>query len=171
MRMTALRSDSAAQALISSIRIEPDPATWGGLMERRGATKHPKQDEFRRELGLPVDRPVVMSGHQAGFWHSGIAAKYFALDAARRAFGAAGAWIVVDQDTNSADEVRYPSNAVAVVGEKGETGRLSASVWRIRGGDAGRAKGESPTGLLAAGAPSPSALASTNRQHRTSCPC
>lgn len=58
-------------------------------------------------MGLPVDRPIVMSGHQAGFWHGGIIAKYFAVQAACAAFDAAGAWVVVDQDDNPADLVSW----------------------------------------------------------------
>lgn len=36
---------------------------------------------FRSDLGLPADRPIVMTGHQAQFWHAGILAKYLAADA------------------------------------------------------------------------------------------
>ena len=32
--------------------------------------------EARAELGLPTDRFVVMTGHQAGIWHAGIAEKF-----------------------------------------------------------------------------------------------
>ena len=32
--------------------------------------------ESRAALGLPTDRFVVMTGHQAGIWHAGIAEKF-----------------------------------------------------------------------------------------------
>jgi nicotinate-nucleotide adenylyltransferase len=32
--------------------------------------------QLRAALGLPVDRPVIMTGHQAGIWHAGIAEKF-----------------------------------------------------------------------------------------------
>ena len=32
----------------------------------------------REELGLPLDRPIIMTGHQAGIWHAGIAEKFVA---------------------------------------------------------------------------------------------
>ena len=48
--------------------------------------------------GLPDDNSVIMSGHQAGFWHMGIAAKWLALHQAAKQFGASTAWVVVDHD-------------------------------------------------------------------------
>lgn len=72
---------------------------------------------LRRELGLPTDRPVVMSGHQAEFWHPGIVAKIFALGHADQR--AATAWTVVDTDENDPTQVRYPSRA------------LRASAWSL----------------------------------------
>ncbi len=63
---------------------------------------------FRGQLGLPTDRPIVMSGHQSAIWHAGIAAKVFALEAAAERFGAGSAWVVVDQDVGEAGRVAYP---------------------------------------------------------------
>lgn len=64
--------------------------------------------EFRRQIGLATDRPIVMSGHQSGFWHAGIVAKVFALDAAAARFKAGSAWVVVDQDVGEPGRVAYP---------------------------------------------------------------
>lgn len=49
-----------------------------------------------------------MSGHQAGFWHAGIGAKWIAAhELGRRARGAC-AWLVVDQDDNKGGSLAYP---------------------------------------------------------------
>jgi hypothetical protein len=89
-----------------SLTIVPPAPAWRGMV-------HHRTDEramtFRRELSLPTDRPVIMTGHQAEFWHPGIAAKYIAADAAARALGGAAAWIVVDQDPQERTSVRYPA--------------------------------------------------------------
>lgn len=95
----------------------------------------PEAAAFRSELGLPVSGVVVMSGHQAEFWHAGIAAKWFAAAATVRALNAAGvpsgppagppatfAWVVVDQDSNEPAIIRYPS---------AQGPRLSSSLWRL----------------------------------------
>lgn len=79
------------------------------------------QRRFREQLGLSVDRPIIMTGHQAQFWHPGILAKYLAVDAAARALRAAPAWLVVDQDDNEPGAVRYPILE--------PNGRLRARTW------------------------------------------
>lgn len=108
--------------VISSLTIEPSPERWGGLIASRRIDE--RSMEFRAQLGLRTDRPVVMSGHQAGFWHSGILAKYVAAQAAADTLGIQAAWIVVDQDDDDAESVRLPLIA--------EDGRLRAAVWRLR---------------------------------------
>jgi hypothetical protein len=75
---------------------------------------HPIGDRarrFRAELGLAIDRPIVMTGHQAELWHPGIVAKFFAADAAARAVGrnAAPACVIADQDDPPANTtLRWP---------------------------------------------------------------
>lgn len=64
---------------------------------------------FRTQLGLPVDRPIVMSGHQATLWHAGIAAKWFAMEALAQARSAAPAWLIVDHDEERSDVFAYPT--------------------------------------------------------------
>lgn len=56
------------------------------------------QRTTREALGLPTDRAVVLSGHQPGFWHPGILAKYLAASAFAEQHDAHAAWVVVDQD-------------------------------------------------------------------------
>ena len=65
--------------------------------------------EARAELGLPADRFVVMTGHQAGIWHAGIAEKF--VVGARMAAERDGVLVhvVVDHDLNDASLVAYPA--------------------------------------------------------------
>jgi hypothetical protein len=65
-------------------------------------------DADRALLGLPTDRPVVMSGHQPTLWHAGILAKLLATAELARATGAAAAWIVPDMDEADPTRARLP---------------------------------------------------------------
>ena len=101
--------------MLHSIRIEPSPASWPGLIESR---------EQRPVLGQPMQHwrsitrlellgrsfsMVVATGHQAGFWHPGILAKYLALDAAGESLRAeALVELLVDQDVNDLRRLRVP---------------------------------------------------------------
>lgn len=86
----------------------------GGWRQLVGRERHDARAAgLRRELGLPDDRAVVMSGHQAEWWHAGIVAKVLAADAVARCLRAQGlpsacAWLVVDQDANEPWAVRFP---------------------------------------------------------------
>lgn len=62
----------------------------------------------RRELGLPDEGVVVMTGHQAQVWHAGILSKWFVAERCAEALGGAAAQVVVDQDVNDAALVSYP---------------------------------------------------------------
>ncbi|HLO40667.1 MAG TPA: hypothetical protein VK176_06555 [Phycisphaerales bacterium] len=106
-----------------SIHIEPDARTWARLIGESWSRvrRSPEILRAREELGLPTDRPVVMSGHQTLFWHPGILAKWYAMDAAARAVGGASAWIAVDHDTDDPAVIPYPSVVEGGVGR---------GVWR-----------------------------------------
>ncbi len=56
------------------------------------------RERTRRELGLPVDRPIIATGHQPLLWHPGILAKYMARTVAAQQCGFAQANLIVDQD-------------------------------------------------------------------------
>lgn len=81
-----------------SVRASPGAETWAGLALDRFAKTTPEQRAARQELGLPTDRPVIMTGHQVGFWHPGILAKYIAADRVAKATGGTAAAVVVDHD-------------------------------------------------------------------------
>lgn len=103
-----------------AITLSPAPALWARSLQSP-PTLSPEQHTFRTQLGLPVDRPIVMSGHQAQFWHPGILAKLLALDVAARAVNAATAWLVPDQDTIDPELARFPARNAA--------GELFAARW------------------------------------------
>lgn len=92
------------------VTIEPPGSRWPALIRERWEKS--RQDErsmlLRRELGLPTDRPIIMSGHQALVWHPGIAAKVFAAASAAERSGGAAAWIVVDQDEHEFSTIAVP---------------------------------------------------------------
>lgn len=103
-----------------------------------------RDDALRYNLGgwptlYPSD-PVVMTGHQAGFWHCGILAKTLAAEAfanhlcANQSAFPKLAHVVVDQDDNDAGLIEYPS--------RDASGAIVVKQWRI----APHAEGV-PTGL------------------------
>jgi hypothetical protein len=119
----------------------PHATAWAGLARdararREGATNIA---DFRRDLGLPADRVIIMSGHQAEFWHPGIVAKFFSMHALVHLLNASGvpaaaAWIIVDQDDNDPTLIRFP----ALRGRM-----LTAATWQM-----------SPDAIRLAGVPS-----------------
>ncbi|MDZ4753220.1 MAG: hypothetical protein SGJ11_01830 [Phycisphaerae bacterium] len=99
--------------------IEPSPtAPFGALRAWRAASEQASlfgtpltewQRSGRAVLGLAIDRPIIVTGHQAGIWHAGILAKWFLADAlANRCAGEAAA-LVVDHDVNHAHIIAYPA--------------------------------------------------------------
>jgi len=81
-----------------SVRAWPDAETWAELALTRFRSLSAEKRSARAELGLPTDRPIVMTGHQAGFWHPGILSKYIAADRLAKSIGGAAAAVVVDHD-------------------------------------------------------------------------
>ncbi len=108
--------------LSPSITIAPPAAAWRSLLADR-PTPSPAALRFREQLGLPTDRPVILSGHQAALWHAGILAKHLAASHAARALAAAAAWVVVDQDPEDFTSVRLPVSHA--------TGEVTAGRWRL----------------------------------------
>jgi len=95
------------------IVIEPAPKLWRGLVSS-GAADAGRFVEaarlFRSQIGFEDDGPVIMSGHQAGFWHPGIVAKYAAVQGAE-VFGTS-VWLVADLDANGPTQMRVPRRGV-----------------------------------------------------------
>lgn len=87
-------------------KFEPAPALWAPLL--RQTPPDPAARVTRSQLGLPTDRPIVMTGHQAEFWHAGILAKYIAASTLVCAADAHAAHIVVDTDETDPGAIRVP---------------------------------------------------------------
>lgn len=102
--------------MLESVRIDPPPPAWPDLL----AASHDDStllgrslEQWRRltrsELLGAEPARIVATGHQAGFWHPGILAKYHALDAAGAAMEAdALVEIIADQDVGDLHIVRVP---------------------------------------------------------------
>ncbi|MFM7134655.1 MAG: hypothetical protein ACKO0W_10100 [Planctomycetota bacterium] len=98
---------------------EPDAARCAALARahfERGGTRAlwgreiaAWRESMRAALDLPADRPVVMTGHQAGIWHAGIAEKFLLGEEVARAIGGVLVHVVVDHDRNDAALVAYPA--------------------------------------------------------------
>ncbi len=98
-----------------TITLRPDPAQWRRAL---GAPRHAHATD-RRAVGLPVDRPVVMSGHQPTLWHAGILAKLLAACELARAADAHAAWIVPDMDEADPTTARLPQGRGDRLQERG----------------------------------------------------
>ncbi len=94
---------------VQRVLLKPEPSTWHALAAQAWAAKSADATAFRTQLGLPTDRPIIMTGHQPGFFHPGILAKYIAAhELAKRIQGCAAA-VVVDHDAEGATTIETPS--------------------------------------------------------------
>jgi hypothetical protein len=132
-------STPAAQ---ESLTIDPPPQRWKSLL---GGETSAEQAQFRSELGLPGGR-IIMSGHQAEFWHPGILAKSIAAQSAALALGGQAVWLVADQDSNDPCIIQYPTRV------------LTRASWRIalrNGAGPKEFLPDTPTAMLPPLAPQP----------------
>ncbi len=99
---------------------EPRPDRWVGLMRDRWNTarRDDRSLRFRSQLGLPTDRPIVMTGHQPLMVHPGVLAKYIAASAVADTHGAHASFLVVDQDETDPGAIEIPTRR-----EQGALGR------------------------------------------------
>lgn len=121
--------DQTDKRTAPAVTLTPHGSAWSSLITRHAAARPPQAAAFRAELGLPTDKPVVMSGHQAQWWHAGILAKQIALAAVCTQVngGGAGAWIVVDQDASDSLRLLYPSRP----SQASSTALPSRGHWQI----------------------------------------
>ncbi len=96
---------------------DPAPASWGELARNHAATLGDEARTFRRELELPDRSPIIATGHQSGFWHPGILAKYIAADVLAGCTGGAAVSLVIDQDTSDPYALPVPDAAESGVVE------------------------------------------------------
>lgn len=90
-----------AQAQVHT-HFEPHPRHWKQLLQSHAKARIAANDKettrTREQLGLPTNKPIVLTGHQPGFHHAGIAAKAFAAAQLAESANAQAVWIVVDHD-------------------------------------------------------------------------
>tara|TARA_E500000318_G_scaffold54309_2_gene50594 strand:- start:20720 stop:22018 length:1299 start_codon:yes stop_codon:yes gene_type:complete len=84
------------------IDLRPDANEWKAALQNH--TPH----AARAQLGIPNDRPIVMSGHQPIAFHNGILAKLIAQHEIAQSTGAGRVWIVPDQDIVDLETIRVP---------------------------------------------------------------
>ena len=96
---------SPASTSSITTQLEPEPATWAKLVTHNTS---PRARLLREQLGLPIDKPIIMTGHQAQLWHPGILAKLLAAQALAERVGGVAVWLIVDMDTNEALSLRVP---------------------------------------------------------------
>ncbi|MBX9735716.1 MAG: hypothetical protein K2X32_02220 [Phycisphaerales bacterium] len=97
---------------LDRLHIAPAPSQWLpalGSAAMRPPELSPDAARFRAQLGLPVDRPVIFSGHQASIWHAGILAKYLLAHEVASGIGGCAAWLVVDTDAEDFTTLAVPS--------------------------------------------------------------
>jgi len=111
--------------MLRSLTIEPAGDRWAELItrsqkERAALTllERPLADWIslsRRELLASSAPCIIATGHQSAFWHPGILAKYFALDASAASLTphAACLELVVDQDDNDPLALTLPVSPLA----------------------------------------------------------
>lgn len=123
------RELTAAQMALTTepaqLMLNPNPGQddWAGKARRHRWRLDGHAQAARDELGLDRDIPVIMTGHQAEWWHPGIVAKFFAADRLAELRGGVAAWIIVDQDDNDPGTLRYP----VVVDQQ----KLAVRDWRL----------------------------------------
>lgn len=90
-----------------AISISPGTDAWRSAMDA-ARTEHAHD---REALGLPTDRPIVMSGHQPVLWHAGILTKLLAANELAKQTGAAVCWIIADMDEVDPTTIRVPDGS------------------------------------------------------------
>ncbi len=104
--MTASRATKAP----IDILVEPNDANAGARASAFHDSIAGKRDiaETRKALGLAIDRPIVMTGHQVAWWHAGILAKYIACESIAHCIGGEAVWVTPDQDESDYPELAAP---------------------------------------------------------------
>ena len=92
---------------------EPHPRHWKQLLQSHAKARITTNDKettrTREQLGLPTNKPIVLTGHQPGFHHAGIAAKAFAAAQLAESANAQAVWIVVDHDSTDPLSLNLPA--------------------------------------------------------------
>lgn len=106
MTHAGVNADGGGGVPGESVRARPSPLP---IWARFGVEGNQRLSLFRRSMGLRVDMPILMTGHQPSLWHCGILAKFLAawLHGGHRSFFSS--WLVVDQDELKPSVFEYPA--------------------------------------------------------------
>ena len=66
------------------------------------------QDEFKKTLGIPINKTVIAVGHQPNIFHPGVASKFFAASALARSIDGVVVHLVVDHHSGDVGCVEVP---------------------------------------------------------------
>lgn len=110
------------EQLLASVTVRAEAGAALDALAKPSAAKA----AARAELGLPIDKPIVMVGHQAEAWHAGILAKLIAADELATRHDAALVWLTPDQDANEPTMIPYPACT--------HEGRLKRREWLVDAG-------------------------------------
>ncbi len=80
-----------------------------------GNTRSAWRTATRAQLGLPLDVPIIVTGHQAGLWHAGIAEKFSYGARLARRLGGVLVHIIIDHDLNDASEIAFPATVAGTL--------------------------------------------------------
>lgn len=95
------------------VRVEPPYTQWIGIPaspqgELLGRSLSSWRKSAKQSLGLPVDMPIVIVGHQPTFFHPGILAKFIAGHHVAAQIGGALTFLVVDHQMGITGNIDIP---------------------------------------------------------------
>jgi hypothetical protein len=99
--------------------ISPEFSTWKTRIgsakgEVFGKSLRCWQSEFRQSLGLPMEKPIVIVGHQPNFFHPGILAKFIAANRLVNEINGVLVYLVVDHYKGDAGVLNTPKECIEV---------------------------------------------------------
>ncbi len=94
-----------------SLNFDPSPSDWQNLIRDSCDRSSIRHSRFREQVQLPTNRPIIIAGHQAEPWHTGIFAKFIAADALAKQTNAHVVWLFVDQDSGTPATITLPTRS------------------------------------------------------------
>jgi len=108
-----IRPESPSATTPTRAHFDPPPLHWQQLLlshtQQRLEINDATTATTRKQLGLQTQKPIVLTGHQPGFHHAGIAAKAFAAAQLAIQTAAQAVWIVVDHDYSDPLSLHLPA--------------------------------------------------------------
>ena len=108
-----------------TLHIDPHPEAWNARLqafdgELFGRLLADLRNEFKEALGLPLDKKIIVVGHQPMLFHPGIAAKFIAATQFAEQVGGLVVHLVVDHFDGDVGLVEVPSfnNGIATIRNK-----------------------------------------------------